>query len=88
MFGGCKLKYVPMNDASVALGKHDPQLGAANITGLAGDASVVGVVGPFNSSVAAIWFCDANDPFAVYVEAVASGVPVAVVLQVFVQRIT
>jgi ABC-type branched-subunit amino acid transport system substrate-binding protein len=52
MFGGCTLQYLPMNDASVSLGKHDPQLGASNITGLAGNASVVGVIGPFNSNVA------------------------------------
>ncbi len=31
---------------------HDPAQGAANITALASDQSVVGVVGPFNSSVA------------------------------------
>jgi branched-chain amino acid transport system substrate-binding protein len=52
LLGGCTVKYVPKDDSSVALGKHDPQQGAQNITGLAGDPSVVGVVGPFNSSVA------------------------------------
>jgi branched-chain amino acid transport system substrate-binding protein len=52
LLGGCTVKYVPKDDSSVALGKHDPQQGAQNITGLAGDLSVVGVVGPFNSSVA------------------------------------
>jgi branched-chain amino acid transport system substrate-binding protein len=50
--GGCKINLVTKDDASVALGKHDPQQGAQNITELAGDASVLGVVGPFNSSVA------------------------------------
>ncbi|HEV3230705.1 MAG TPA: branched-chain amino acid ABC transporter substrate-binding protein, partial [Candidatus Dormibacteraeota bacterium] len=52
LLGGCTVKYVPKDDSSVALGKHDPQQGASNITGLAGDPAVVGVVGPFNSSVA------------------------------------
>jgi len=52
LLGGCTVKFVPKDDASVALGKHDPQQGAQNITELAGDASVLGVVGPFNSSVA------------------------------------
>jgi branched-chain amino acid transport system substrate-binding protein len=52
VLGGCTIKFTPKDDASVALGKHDPQQGAQNITELAGDASVVGVVGPFNSSVA------------------------------------
>jgi branched-chain amino acid transport system substrate-binding protein len=50
--GGCTIKFDPKDDASVALGKHDPQQGAQNITELAGDQSVLGVVGPFNSSVA------------------------------------
>ena len=31
---------------------HDPAQGAQNITALAADSSVMGVVGPFNSSVA------------------------------------
>ncbi|MBV8196378.1 MAG: ABC transporter substrate-binding protein [Candidatus Dormibacteraeota bacterium] len=52
MFGGCTLKYTADDDASVALGKHDPALGAQNITALVGDPTVVGVVGPFNSNVA------------------------------------
>jgi len=50
--GGCTIKFEAKDDSSVALGKHDPQQGAQNITQLAGDASVLGVVGPFNSSVA------------------------------------
>jgi branched-chain amino acid transport system substrate-binding protein len=50
--GGCTLNYVSKDDSSVAKGKHDPAQGAANITALAADTSVVGVVGPFNSSVA------------------------------------
>jgi len=52
LLGGCTIKFVAKDDASVALGKHDPQQGAQNITELAGDASVLGVVGPFNSNVA------------------------------------
>ncbi len=52
LLGGCTVKYVPKDDSSVALGKHDPQQGAQNLTGLAGDPAVMGVVGPFNSNVA------------------------------------
>ncbi|MFN2568741.1 MAG: branched-chain amino acid ABC transporter substrate-binding protein [Candidatus Dormibacteria bacterium] len=52
LLGGCTVKYIPKNDSSVTLGKHDPQLGASNMTELAGNAAVVGVVGPYNSSVA------------------------------------
>jgi branched-chain amino acid transport system substrate-binding protein len=52
LLGGCTIKYVAKDDSSVALGKHDPQQGAQNITELAGDSSVLGVVGPFNSNVA------------------------------------
>jgi branched-chain amino acid transport system substrate-binding protein len=50
--GGCTLNYVSKDDSSVAKNGHDPATGAANITALAADSSVVGVVGPFNSSVA------------------------------------
>jgi len=49
---GCTIVFVPKDDVSVALGKHDPNQGAANISTLASDNAVVGVVGPFNSSVA------------------------------------
>jgi branched-chain amino acid transport system substrate-binding protein len=52
LFGGCTITYIPKNDASVALGKHDPAQGAQNMTELAGNQAVVGVVGPFNSGVA------------------------------------
>jgi branched-chain amino acid transport system substrate-binding protein len=52
LLGGCTIKYVAKDDSSVALGKHDPQQGAQNLTELAGDSSVLGVVGPFNSNVA------------------------------------
>lgn len=50
--GGCTLKYVSKDDSSVAKNGHDPVQGANNITALAADSSVVGVVGPFNSTVA------------------------------------
>jgi branched-chain amino acid transport system substrate-binding protein len=50
--GGCSLKYVSKDDATVLKNGHDPAQGAANLTALASDQSVVGVVGPFNSSVA------------------------------------
>lgn len=50
--GGCTLKYVSKDDATVLKNGHDPAQGAANLTALSSDTSVVGVVGPFNSSVA------------------------------------
>lgn len=52
LLGNCTIKLITKDDASVALGKHDPQQGAQNITELAGDTSVLGVIGPFNSNVA------------------------------------
>jgi len=52
LFGGCTINYIPKDDASVALGKHDPAQGAQNMTELANNSAVVGVVGPFNSGVA------------------------------------
>jgi branched-chain amino acid transport system substrate-binding protein len=52
LLGGCTIKFVAKDNSSVALGKHDPQQGAQNITELAGDSSVLGVIGPFNSNVA------------------------------------
>jgi branched-chain amino acid transport system substrate-binding protein len=50
--GGCTLSYVSKDDSSVAKNGHDPAQGASNITALASDTSMVGVIGPFNSSVA------------------------------------
>ena len=50
--GGCNLKYISKDDSSVLKNGHDPAQGVANITALAADSSVMGVVGPFNSSVA------------------------------------
>jgi branched-chain amino acid transport system substrate-binding protein len=52
LMGGCTLKYESKNDSTVLKDGHDPAQGEANITALASDATVVGVVGPFNSSVA------------------------------------
>ncbi len=52
LLGGCTLKYVSKDDSTVLKNGHDPAQGAANIAALATDATVMGVVGPFNSSVA------------------------------------
>ena len=52
VLGGCTLKYISKDDSSVAKNGHDPAQGAQNITALAADSSVMGVIGPFNSSVA------------------------------------
>lgn len=52
LFGNCTITYIAKDNASVALGKHDPQQGAQNLTELSNNAAVVGVVGPFNSGVA------------------------------------
>src|SRR5579875_2483555 len=49
---GYTLKFEPKNVVSTTSGKHDPQTGAQNLTALASDPTVMGVVGPFNSSVA------------------------------------
>ena len=42
-------------------GAHDPQTGAANMTKIAGDATIVGVIGPLNSSVAKAQIPISND---------------------------
>ncbi len=42
-------------------GVHDPQQGAKDMTGLAADSTVVGVVGPFNSSVAKVQIPISNE---------------------------
>jgi branched-chain amino acid transport system substrate-binding protein len=52
LMGGCTLKYISKDDSTVLKNGHDPAQGATNITALASDATVMGVVGPFNSSVA------------------------------------
>ncbi|MFN2582034.1 MAG: branched-chain amino acid ABC transporter substrate-binding protein, partial [Candidatus Dormibacteria bacterium] len=59
LLNGCTVNLITKDDASVALGKHDPNQGAANMTALAANSAVVGVVGPFNSSV-----CQAEMPIA------------------------
>ena len=57
--GSCTVNLITKDDASVALGKHDPNLGAANMSALAANDAVVGVVGEFNSVV-----CEAEAPIA------------------------
>src|SRR6202049_339462 len=52
LLGGCTLKYISKDDSSVLKNGHDPAQGASNMTALTSDATVMGVVGPFNSSVA------------------------------------
>ncbi len=52
LLGGCTVTYLADDDSSVATGKHDPTVGAQNISALGGNPAVVGVVGPFNSNVA------------------------------------
>ena len=42
-------------------GVHDPQQGAKDMTTLVSDAAVVGVVGPFNSSVAKVQIPISNE---------------------------
>jgi branched-chain amino acid transport system substrate-binding protein len=48
---GYTLVFVPKDDVGPS-GIHDPTVGAANVTALASDALVAGMVGPFNSNVA------------------------------------
>lgn len=50
--GGCTISYIAKDDSSIAKGKHDPQQGALNVTGLVANPAVVGIIGPFNSNVA------------------------------------
>ena len=57
--GGCTLTLISKDDTSAQTGAHDPNQGAQNMTALAGNQAVVGVVGPFNSSV-----CQAEQPIA------------------------
>src|SRR6202140_5407782 len=52
LLGGCTLKYISKDDASVLKNGHDPAQGAQNLAALASDATLMGVIGPFNSSVA------------------------------------
>ncbi len=48
---GYTLQFDPQDDVGPS-GTHDPTKGANNVTALAGDALVAGIVGPLNSSVA------------------------------------
>ena len=52
LLGDCTLKYISKDDSSVLKNGHDPAQGAQNIAALASDATLMGVIGPFNSSVA------------------------------------
>jgi branched-chain amino acid transport system substrate-binding protein len=46
------LSAFPLDDATAAQNGHDPAQGAANVTQYVADSQVLGMVGPFNSSVA------------------------------------
>jgi branched-chain amino acid transport system substrate-binding protein len=46
------LQAFPLDDATAALNGHDPAQGAANVRQFIADSTVLGMVGPFNSSVA------------------------------------
>ena len=59
LLGDCAVDLITKDDASVAVGGHDPSQGARNMTALAANQSVVGVVGPFDSAV-----CVAEMPIA------------------------
>lgn len=59
MPGGIKLEAEPLDDA--VQGVHDPAQGAQNLKTFVSDASVVGVVGPFNSNVARAEIPISND---------------------------
>jgi branched-chain amino acid transport system substrate-binding protein len=48
---GYTLVFDPRDDVGVS-GVHDPSVGATNVTSLANDAQVAGIIGPLNSSVA------------------------------------
>jgi branched-chain amino acid transport system substrate-binding protein len=49
---GYKLQYYSKNDVNPLSGSYDSQTGVTNIEALIADPSVLGIVGPFNSSVA------------------------------------
>jgi len=57
--GSCTLTLVNKDDTNPQSGTHDPNQGAQNMTALASDPAVVGVVGAFNSSV-----CEVEEPIA------------------------
>ena len=48
---GYTLSLITYNDVSAALGKHDPDQGAKNVTDMVGNPCIFGFVGPFNSNV-------------------------------------
>jgi branched-chain amino acid transport system substrate-binding protein len=49
-YHGYTIKFVPMDDA--VNGAHDPQKGVQNVQSMIANSKVLGMVGPFNSSVA------------------------------------
>jgi branched-chain amino acid transport system substrate-binding protein len=49
--GGYTLSLIKYNDVSTTLGKHDPSLGATNVTNMVANPCIFGFVGPFNSNV-------------------------------------
>lgn len=59
LLGGCTVKLVNKDDVSLQTNKHDANQGAQNMTALAQDQSILGVVGAFNSAV-----CKAEAPIA------------------------
>ncbi len=52
--GGYKLQFKSYNDASVALGKHDPAQGQKNVQDIVSNPEIMGFVGAFNSGVSAV----------------------------------
>lgn len=48
---GYQLVFTPQDDVGTS-GRHDPSVGAKNVTFLANDAQVAGIIGPLNSNVA------------------------------------
>jgi branched-chain amino acid transport system substrate-binding protein len=50
--GAWKIEYEAVDDASAALGKWDPEVVTANAKRYAADASIVGVIGTYNSGAA------------------------------------
>lgn len=57
--GGYKLQLVPLDHA--VNGKYNEQQGAQDMQTFAGDAAVIGVVGPYNSAVAKVQIPISND---------------------------
>lgn len=58
--GKWKIEYEAVDDASAALGKWDPEVVTANAKRYAADASIVGVIGTYNSGAAKLLIPIAN----------------------------